>query len=199
MVSHHNLYSGTSPNSAGTNIPSSKSTGTNLPSFNSTKLTGTNLPGSKSTGTNLPSFKSARSSSVATENNEFQHLLAQLHAELLSALLSLSQAPALSTSCPAAITDSLNSDDVAMIVAALIAFSSRPDVDVGGGTVRNFQGGEEGRGECEEVKGDKMEECVERFAQFLQISMSGKVLQLESGEFWTFVQPLVLLISFTCV
>lgn len=63
----------------------------------------------------------------------------------------------------------LSSDDVAMIVAALIAFG-------------RGEGKEEGR-KSDHDGGGGMEECVERFAQFLQISMSTKILQLKPGSY----------------
>lgn len=99
--------------------------------------------------------------SIHTEDG-FQSLLARLHAELLSALLCHSQATP-THGRPGDLIDGLSSDDVAVLVASLIAYSQK--VGVAGGGAR-----------CTE-----MEEGVERFAQFLQISMSSKVLQLKSG------------------
>ena len=45
------------------------------------------------------------------------------------------------------------------------------------------RGGGGGRREKALTEGSKMEECVERFAQFLQISLSVKVLQLNLGRY----------------
>lgn len=105
----------------------------------------------------LKSSNSIESPPTNSEGN-FQSLLARLHAELLSALLSHGQ---VSPPHPAPLIDGLSSDDVAVLVASLIAYGRK--VGVAGGGV--------------------MEESVERFAQFLQISMSAKMLQLKPGNF----------------
>ncbi len=154
MVNHSKVYSRT------TNQSSSNSNGTKLVGSNPTG-TGQNSTGIKKL-TCMATPLSANSDVGSEESEEnFQQILAQLHAELLSALLSVGHTHSSSSSGGGGITDSLNSDDVARIVAALIAFSQK-------------QGGEEG------VKG--MEESVERLAQFLQISLSAKALKLEPGE-----------------
>ena len=132
-------------------------------------------------------FYSDTTTKIGSKNNDddFQHLLAQLHAEVLSALLTLSQSQVFSRSNA---ISSLNSDDVAMIVAALIGFNQKQEVGGAEGGGRSGQkvvggrGGGGGRREKELTEGSKMEECVERFAQFLQISLSVKVLQLKSGR-----------------
>lgn len=169
MVDDTDTHSGTNP--AGSNSTGTKSTGSN---FSGTKPTGSSSTGTKPTGSN--STGTNLSGMISTSSNSTEdRLLAQIHAELLSALLSLSQSQSSATATMAA---SLNSDDIAMIVAALIAFSQRLEVGVAGRQPAQ----ERGNGELGEKTGDrKMEEAVERFAQFLQISMSTKLLQLKPG------------------
>ena len=159
MVDTSQFYSGTTSTSS---ILNSTSNGSNLTASNST--------GSNSTGSNLTGSNSIEC--------DFKHLVAQLHAEVLSVLLSQSQTP----SHPSRATTCLNSDDVAKIVATLLTFNQKQQVG-GAGTGREGGAGREEGGEKmrRKVQGQKMEECVERFAQFLQISLSAKVLQLKAG------------------
>ncbi len=114
----------------------------------------------------------------------FQQLLAQLHADVLSVLLSLSQLQAFSRSSSSSSTgpQTLNSDDVAMIVAALIAYNQKQDGvgECNKRVVTDGSGGAVAAAVAKE-KERKMEESVERFAQFLQISLSEKVLELKQG------------------
>lgn len=130
---------------------------------------GTNLAANSKT-----SSDSAAADSVLAEGGS-QFLLGRLHAEVLSLLLSPSQAPSSATRSSSALPP-LSSDDVAVIVAALIAFSQKPS---GGGGGRELEVKAEPR-ETDSGSG-KMGASVERFAQFLQISLSTKTLQLKPG------------------
>ena len=81
---------------------------------------------------------------------------------------------------------SLSSDDVAMIVAALIAFSQKLGATGGGGGAERMEKLELNGTRDDDGRGSgggsgEVEESVERFAQFLQISMSTKILQLKPG------------------
>jgi hypothetical protein len=153
-----------------------------LYSANSAEIVKTN---SKLSGANSGSAKTAlnptKTSPVrsALKEDDFQSLLARLHAEVLSSLLSLSVSRSGNSVLPA-----LSSDDVAMVVAALLAFSHKPASVAGGsGTERKDKSDRDavGRNGGNGGGGSRMEESVERFAQFLQISMSTKILQLKPG------------------
>ena len=108
----------------------------------------------------------------------YQEKLARLHAEVLSALLSVSHA----SSSPESFSP-LSSDDVAILVATLLAFSQKQGVAAEtkrakGSKVVVKQEAKDGMfGACSSM----VEQCVERFAQFLQISLSTEVLQLKPG------------------
>ena len=94
---------------------------------------------------------------------KFASLVAKLHANILSVILSHSQSFGYR---------SLVSDDIAVIMATLLAFSqkisqgqSRDSGTGGGGGVASM-----------------MNESVERLAQFLQITLSCGLLSLNSGQ-----------------
>ena len=87
---------------------------------------------------------------------EFDGLVAKLHAELLSVVLSHSKSFR---------PRSLTGDSVAVIVAALLGFDQQ------------LRSGEGGAG------GSRMNEAVERLAQFLQISLSTGILALNPGQY----------------
>lgn len=101
------------------------------------------------------------------EAMDFQTLMAKLHANLLSVILSDSQ------SFP---HETLTSDHVAVIVAALLGLSNHQPTQL------------KKRGKGEEKKkedGDRnqdLDESVERLAQLLQISLSTGLLALSSGK-----------------
>lgn len=95
---------------------------------------------------------------------KFASLVAKLHANILSVILSHSQSFGYR---------SLVSDDIAVIMATLLAFSqkisqgqSRDSGTGGGGGVASM-----------------MNESVERLAQFLQITLSCGLLSLNSGQY----------------
>lgn len=131
--------------------------------------------GSKETGSKLTG-----SEENTTKACDYQGQLARLHAEVLSALLSVCHTSSSPQPSP------LTSDDVAIIVAALLAFSQKQEVDR---KKMNSVKQEVRRDVKQKVKqegvfcgcGESMEQCVERFAQFLQISLSTKILQLKPG------------------
>lgn len=165
--------------------------GTNSPGSSSTEMTKT---GSKSAGTTNSGGSSKSTGSIKTDSNSamptntlsvfmernFQCLVSRLHAEVLSALLSLSQSQALSVSrSGSSLVSTMSSDDVAMVVAALIAFGA-------GGRGEGKEDGYESDPKGGDDSGSRnggMEESVERFSQFLQISMSTKILQLKPGTY----------------
>lgn len=120
---------------------------------------------------------------------DYQEQLARLHAELLSALLSISHSSSTSSS-----PSSLTSDDVAIIVATLLAFSQKLEVEKAKEKEAKLKVKPEPGWEVKKEGvfigcGENMEQCVERFAQFLQISLSTKVLQLKSGT-WLFTRAI---------
>ena len=94
---------------------------------------------------------------------KFASLVAKLHANILSVILSHSQSFGYR---------SLVSDDIAVIMATLLAFSQKisqgqsRDSGTGGGGVASM-----------------MNESVERLAQFLQITLSCGLLSLNSGQY----------------
>ena len=88
-----------------------------------------------------------------TGDLDMQPLIASLHADLLSGILSLTKP----------LPCQLSGDDVAMLVANLLKYYTQKKLSVGGELV------------------DKMEECVERLAQLLQISLSSGLLMLGAG------------------
>ena len=193
MVNHSRVYSGTKTkkqSGAGSNLPGMKPASSNvLSGMNSNSAT----VGTKFGGLKLDSDLSEGSP------EDFQEILARLHAELLSTLLSVSHTHSSAPSTPgggSGITNSLTSDDVALIVATLIAFSQQRGQSEGGGgggkgdEMETERGTEDvGEGKREGGKGGRgMEESVERFAQFLQISLSAKALKLKPGNYvnWNF-------------
>ncbi len=91
---------------------------------------------------------------------DFESLMAKLHADLLSVVLSHSKSFHV---------HSLTSDNVAMIVAALLGFN------------RQLRGRESG--------GGRMNEAVERLSQFLQICLSTGILVLKPGRFTSWLFP----------
>lgn len=97
-------------------------------------------------------------------------ILASLHADLLSNILSLSKP----------LTCQLSGDDIALVVAALLGYYSQ----------RMQQGKEAeaklGGGERSSLSG-KMDDCVERLAQILQICLSSGLINLRPGE-WVWLQ-----------
>ncbi len=94
------------------------------------------------------------SSSKLLDNKDMQIILTSLHADLLSSILSLSKS----------VTCQMSGKEMAVLIANLLGYYSH----------------RKQRGE-EEVT-EKMEECVERLAQLLQISLSSGLLNLRSGE-----------------
>lgn len=96
------------------------------------------------------------------KEEKFASLVAKLHANILSVILSHSQSFGYR---------SLVSDDMAVIMATLLAFSQKisqgqsRDSGTGGGGVAS-----------------KMNESVERLAQFLQITLSCGLLSLNAGQ-----------------
>lgn len=96
---------------------------------------------------------------------DFQTLIAKLHANLLSVILSDSQ------SFP---RETLTSDHVAVTVAALLGLSNYKPTQL------KKRGKGEEREDRDENKG--LDESVERLAQFLQISLSTGLLALSSGN-----------------
>ena len=174
MVNQTHLYGAGESSSAKTNSAPTEAT----KSAAKTAKTGSN------------STVSDSSNSVLVEG-DFHSLMARLHAEVLSSLLSVSHTHSLtaqSRSGSSVPLSSLSSDDVTMVVAALLGFSRRADT-MGGGAVRKGEGLKCERRKMEDLmvveggSGDgEMEESVERFAQFLQISMSTKTLQLKPGR-----------------
>ena len=89
------------------------------------------------------------------KGRDYQEQLSHLHAEVLSALHSVSHTSSSSSSNFAPLTH----DAMVAIVAALLSFSQEQEVDKG-----------------------KMEQSVERLTQFLQIAMTSQVLQLKPGK-----------------
>lgn len=99
------------------------------------------------------------------EEVDFQTLIAKLHANLLSVILSDSQ------SFP---RETLTSDHVAVTVAALLGLSNYKPTQL------KKRGKGEEREDRDKNKG--LDESVERLAQFLQISLSTGLLALSSGN-----------------
>ena len=87
---------------------------------------------------------------------DFGSLVAKLHADLLSVILSHSKSFRYLA---------LTSDSIAVLVATLLGFSQQ---------LRKTEGG----------VASKMSECVERLAQFLQIGLSTGIILLNPGESW---------------
>lgn len=121
------------------------------------------------------------------DHASYQEKVARLHANLLSALLSSNHTT--SSSSPSTFS-SLSSDDVAILVANLLAFSQKQGLMVGGGESKKPKGGASAgskivvKQEADEGMSVShiLEQSVERFAQFLQISLSTEVLQLKPGK-----------------
>ena len=134
--------------------------------------------------------------SPTVEGSVYQEKLARLHAEVLSALLSVGH-----TSTSPVTFSCLSSDDVAVLVATLLAFNQKQGqvedskkntnnktaAAAAGGRVGYKTGGiklerkESGVFGGTAASGGCLEQSVERFAQFLQISLSTEVLQLKPG------------------
>lgn len=102
---------------------------------------------------------------------DFKTLIARLHANLLSVILSDSQ------SFP---HETLTSDHVAMTVAALLGLSNHHPTQL----KRRGKAGEE---EKPQERNQDLDESVERLAQFLQISLSTGLLALSTGEYCMYV------------
>ena len=104
-----------------------------------------------------------RSSEISSQREDkFGSLMAKLHANILSVILSHSQSFGYR---------SLSSDDIAVVIATLLAFSQQLSQS-------RSRGGGTGNG------GDVlcgMTESVERLAQFLQIMLSCGILALNAG------------------
>ena len=95
-------------------------------------------------------------------------ILASLHADLLSNILSLSKP----SKCQ------LSGDDIAVVVAALLGYFGQ----------RTQQETEAKlRGEERSSLSVKMDDCVERLAQILQICLSSGLINLRPGE-WVWLQ-----------
>ena len=94
------------------------------------------------------------SSSKSLDDKDMQMILTSLHADLLSSILSLSKP----------VTCQMSGKEMAMLIANLLGYYSH----------RKQRG--------EEEMAEKMEECVERLAQLLQISLSSGLLNLRPGE-----------------
>ncbi len=88
--------------------------------------------------------------------DDMQTLMTSFHANLLSNILSISKPP------PWQLCD----DEITSLVTNLLAYYSE----------RKQQEGREGS------MAEKMDECVERLAQLLQLSLSSKLLNLRPGE-----------------
>ena len=145
------------------------------PKLTDSKITSSKIPGVKETGS-----KEASSEENTTKESDNQGRLARLHAEVLSALLSVGHTS--SSPHPSLLT----SDDVAIIVATLLAFSQKQEVEKKTTKAVKHEVRWEVKQEVKKEVGDcggdaSMEQCVERFSQFLQISLSTKVLQLKPG------------------
>ena len=196
MVNDEELYSGTKSTDsksteAGTNSGAKQfHFGTKLVDFNSSGSIGTGSSDRNSASSSGAGRTNSRTNSASSESDSgskeedgFRPLLACLHAELLSALLSQGQGSAGPSG--SVLIDGLVSDDVAVLVASLIAYSQKLGV-TGVGTSQKL--GVSGVGTSQKVSvagggATMMEESVERFAQFLQISMSAQVLQLKPGTY----------------
>ncbi len=94
------------------------------------------------------------SSSKSLDDKDMQMILTSLHADLLSSILSLSKP----------VTCQMSGKEMAVLIANLLGYYSH----------RKQRG--------EEEMAEKMEECVERLAQLLQISLSSGLLNLRPGE-----------------
>ena len=112
----------------------------------------------------------------SSQDEDFRTLVSQLHANILSVILSDSQ------SFP---RDTLTSDHIAVTVAALLGLSRHQPAQLkkrgkgGGGAA--VVGEERNQGEKLGENQQELEESVERLAQFLQISLSTGLLVLSSG------------------
>ena len=109
--------------------------------------------------------ESVQSTMQEDETVNFKTLIAKLHANLLSVILSDSQ------SFP---HETLTSDHVAMTVAALLGLSNHHPTQL----KRRGKAGEEERAQ---ERNHDLDESVERLAQFLQISLSTGLLALSTG------------------
>ncbi|XP_064406170.1 integrator complex subunit 15-like [Halichondria panicea] len=94
------------------------------------------------------------SSSKSLDDKDMQMILTSLHADLLSSILSLSKP----------VTCQMSGKEMAMLIANLLGYYSH----------RKQRG--------EEEMAEKMEECVERLAQLLQISLSSGLLNLRPDD-----------------
>lgn len=91
-------------------------------------------------------------------------ILASLHADILSNILSL----------PKPLTCQLSGDDIAVVVAALLSYYSQR-------TQEKEASAKQRGGEGCSLSG-KMDDCVERLAQILQICLSSGLVDLRPGE-----------------
>ncbi|XP_064406174.1 uncharacterized protein LOC135351161 [Halichondria panicea] len=94
------------------------------------------------------------SSSKSLDDKDIQMILTSLHADLLSSILSLSKP----------VTCQMSGKEMAVLIANLLGYYSH----------RKQRG--------EEEMAEKMEECVERLAQLLQISLSSGLLNLRPDD-----------------
>ncbi len=94
------------------------------------------------------------SSLKSLDDKDIQMILTSLHADLLSSILSLSKP----------VTCQMSGKEMAVLIANLLGYYSN----------RKQRG--------EEEMAEKMEECVERLAQLLQISLSSGLLNLRPGK-----------------
>lgn len=134
------------------------------------------------------STSNAGGKETSVKPEDFQTLIAKLHANLLSVILSDSQ------SFP---RETLVGDHVAVTVAALLGLSNYQPTQLKKRgkltttsaatttTVAETEYGESGE------KNQLLDESVERLAQFLQISLSTGLLVLSPGNLWCIVMVLV--------
>lgn len=133
------------------------------------------------------STSNAGGKETSVKPEDFQTLIAKLHANLLSVILSDSQ------SFP---RETLVGDHVAVTVAALLGLSNYQPTQLkkrgkltttsaATTTVAETEYGESGE------KNQLLDESVERLAQFLQISLSTGLLVLSPGNLWCIVMVLV--------
>ena len=104
-------------------------------------------------GVNVLSLEVSTKEKEQTKDVDTQTLVASLHADLLSGILSLSKP----------LPCQLSGDEVAVLVANLLKYYTQRKMTDGRELV------------------EEMDECVERLAQLLQISLSSGLLMLGSG------------------
>lgn len=109
---------------------------------------------------------------VDDKEMNFQMLVAKLHANLLSVILSDSQLFPHGT---------LTSDHVAVTVAALLGLSKHTTLAQRKKRGKMMASAAEETGDRDREKSKDLEESVERLAQFLQISLSTGLLALSAG------------------